>query len=340
MTETGSRIPFRRALTPTGWLASLGWFLFLLTTLWIVFYTAWRELPFVRAGAAIIYSAKDDQERRGVIFPPQVPVSSRVIVFGNSKVLTGFIPDVFDRQIASEVYSSRVYSSNMGKPDEPWFVHDLALLAARGQAPHNVLVTLPWATGTASANPFQFPPDDSRLMGDLFPFRKLPRDLVLFGMLSRDRGGIPAYYRYGEQAVQSMQRNRGWYFIDGQSHFPGDRLPDNFHLGTDRPGVIDEPAFLPRGPEFARLNQLAAEYSMRVFLVPSYHREGELSPSPPYASSVAERMAGFPRFTVAGPNYFLFPNRYFSDPVHLNPEGAALYTTRLAGILAPALHQP
>ncbi len=269
MTETGSRKPSHRALP------SAGWFLFLLATLWIIFYTAWRELPFVRAGAAVIYSAKDNQERLGVIFPPQVPVSSRVIVFGNSKVLAGFIPDVFDRQIAADVYSS-----NMGKPDESRFVRDLALLAARGQAPHNILVTLPWATESDSANPFQFPPDDSTLMGDLFPFRKLPRDLVLFGMLSRSRGGIPAYYRYGEQAVQSMQRNRGWYFIDGQSHFPGNRLPDNFHLGTDRPGVVDDPAFFPRGPEFARLNQLAEEYSMRVFLVPSYHREGELAPSP------------------------------------------------------------
>ena len=48
-------------------------------------------------------------------------------------------------------------------------------------------------------------------------------------------------------------------------------------------------------------------------------------------------MKGHPRFTPAGPNYFLFANRYFSDPVHLNPEGARVYTRRLAEILAPIL---
>ena len=313
MTETGSR-------------SYAGWFLCLLAILWIFFYTAWRQLPYVRAGAAIIYSAKDAQERRGVVFPAAVPVASRLIVFGNSKVLAGFVPNLFDRQTG-------VYSSNMGKPDESRFVGDLELLAARGQAPRNVVVTLPWAAEGAPAR------DDGKVMDALFPFRKLPRDLVLFGMLSRERGGIPAFYRYGERAVQSMQRDRGWYFIDGQSHFPGDRLPDGFHLGTDRPDVIDDPAFFPRGPEFERLNRLAVQYSMRVFLVPSYHRVGELAPSPDYASTVARRMAGFSRFTVAGPNYFLLADRYFSDPVHLNPEGAAVYTTQLAGILASALRQ-
>jgi hypothetical protein len=315
-------------VTETGPRFYAGWFLCLLAILWIFFYTAWRQFPYVRAGAAIIYSAKETQERRGVVFPAKIPVSSRLVVFGNSKVLAGFIPDVFDRQTG-------FYSSNMGKPDESHFVGDLALLAARGQAPRNVVVTLPWATESGS-----LPPDDGKVMDALFPFRKLPRDLVLFGMLAQERGGVPAFYRYGEAAVQSMQRNRGWYFIDGQSHFPGDRLPDGFRLGTDRPDVIDDPAFFPRGPEFERLNRLATQYSMRVFLVPSYHRIGELAPSPDYAASVARRMAGFSGFTVVGPNYFLLANRYFSDPVHLNPEGAAVYTTQLAGILALALQQP
>ncbi|HWE49816.1 MAG TPA: hypothetical protein VG273_08510 [Bryobacteraceae bacterium] len=302
------------------------WFLCLLAVLWIFFYSVWLRFPYLRSGASIVYSAKDTQERRGVVFPADVPAASRLIVFGNSKVLTGFLPDLFDRQTG-------VYSANMGKPEESRFVSDLALLAARGQAPRDVVVTLPWATEAP-------PPDDSRVMDTLFPFRKLPRDLVLFGMLARERGGVPALYRYGENAVQSMQQNRGWYFIEGQSHYPGDRLPDSFHLGTDRPDVIDDPAFLPRGPEFERLNRLASRYSMRVFLVPSYHRIGELGPSPDYAASVARRMAGFPRFTVIGPNYFLLASRYFSDPVHLNPEGAAVYTTRLAGILAPAVSRP
>jgi hypothetical protein len=305
-----------------------GLFLGLLALLWFLFYTAWRELPYVRAGAAIVYSAKEQQERQGQIFPPTVPVEARLIVFGNSKTLTGFIPAQFDSLIPA-----RLYSANMGKPDDARFVGDLELLAKRGQVPGNVLVTLPWATAPSR----RFLEDDDRVMDTLFPFRRLPRDLILFSFAAPGHGGILSFYRYGESAAQAMDRNRGWYFIEGQSHFPHNRLPDEFHLGTDRPDLIDDPAFAPTGPEFERLDRLAARYSLRIFIVPSYHREGELRTSPPYASAVARRMAGYPHFTVAGPNYLLFPNRYFSDPVHLNPAGAALYTQRLAELMTPYL---
>ena len=309
-------------------IANPGKFIFLLAILWLSFYFLWRELPYVRAGAAVVYSAKEAQERSGQIFPPSVPFSSRLIVFGNSKVLAGFIPQIFDAEMAART-GARPYSANMGKPDESRFVQDLALLAARGQAPRDVLVTLPWAIESAKV-------DDDQTMDKLFPFRKLPRDLILFSLLSSSRGGPAALYRFGEQAVSAMQQNRGWYFIAGQSHYPGNRLPDEFHLGTDTPDRVDDPAFFPTGPEFQQLNQLAERYDLRIRIVPSYHRTGELAPSPAYAATVAKRLSGWPRFTVAGPNYFLFPARYFSDPVHLNPEGAALYTRQLAGLLTPA----
>lgn len=305
-----------------------GLFLGLLAILWSLFYAAWRELPYVRAGAAIIYSAKEHQERQGQIFPPAVPVDARLIVFGNSKVLTGFIPARFDSLIGRQVYSA-----NMGKPDESRFIEDLELLLKRGQAPRRVLITLPWATGVSP----HFLENDDNVMDTLFPFRKLPRDLILFSFGASGHGGIPSFYRYGESEVQAMERNRGWYFIEGQSHFPQNRLPDEFHLGTDRPDTIDDPSFSPAGPEFERLNRLTARYSLMIFIVPSYHREGELAASPPYATSVAQRMAAWPAFTVAGPNYFLFPNRYFSDPVHLNPAGASLYTQKIAELMTPYL---
>ena len=43
--------------------------------------------------------------------------------------------------------------------------------------------------------------------------------------------------------------------------------------------------------------------------------------------AVEPGLAPSPRFHRIGPDYFLFENRYYSDPVHLNPEGwrAALY---------------
>ena len=298
-----------------------------LAILWLALYAAWRELPYIRPGAIIVYTAKETSERDGTLFPSTVPPSRQLIVFGNSKVLTGFMPTVFDAQI------NGIFSANMGKPDESHFVKDLELLARAHQLPHRILLTLPWS----STPPPSLFPDDITVSSTLFPFRKLPRDLILFSALALHHGGWSSFYRYGENTVRKMNGDRGWYFIEGQSHYPGSRLPDDFHLGTDTPGIVDDPAFAPRGEEFRQLNSLAEQHHLQFYLVPSYHRTGELAPSPVSAATVARRMRDYPRFTVPGPNYFLFPPRYFSDPVHLNPEGARLYTQQLARVMEPAL---
>lgn len=299
----------------------------LLAILWIAFYLPWRALPYIQPGSVIVYAAKENLERGEDLYPARVPSSSRLLVFGNSKVLTGFIPGVFDSLVGLPIYSY-----NMGKPDESHFVAGLEYLARRRQTPHRILLTLPWSTDASDSLP-----DDAGIMARLFPFRKFPRDLILFSILALRHGGLAASYRRGEETVRTMERNRGWYFIEGQSHFPGNAIPDELRFGSDRPQVVDDPAFAPRGIEFRRLNDLAEKFDICIYIVPSYHRVGELAPSPELATGVAARMRAFPRFKVVGPNYFLFANRDFSDPVHLNPEGAQLYTRKLAEIMQPVL---
>jgi hypothetical protein len=304
-------------------------FVGLLAVIWVASFAVWRELPFVRAGAEIVYSAKDDLERDGRLFPAGVPRDSRLVVFGNSKVLTGFVPAQFDAEVGS-----RVYSANLGKPDEKHFLRDLEMLARTHQLPRRVVLTLPWAS---DEKPVSVWAQDDRVIGALFPFRKFPRDLALFGAQARAHGGLLRFYEYGRATVERMEQDRGWYFIEGKSHYPGDRLPVDFRLATDQPDYVDDPAFRPQGTEFRALNEFASAHGTQFYIAPSYHRLGELGPPPERADSVAKRLRGFPNFRVAGPNYFLFENRYFSDPVHLNPEGARLYTRRLADVLQAVL---
>ena len=308
--------------------ASLGGFLFFLGVLWLAFYLIWVAFPYIRPGAVLIYEAKEKLERKGKLFPPSA--SRRLAIFGNSKVLAGFIPAQFDFEIPG-------YSFNLGKPDETQTIRDIELLARSGQLPHRILLTVPWTTNEAPATPFRFLQDDDAILGKLFPFRKFPRDLALFGILSRFHGGMRTFYRYSEESVSRMEKDRGWYFIEGQSHYANDRLPDGLRLASDRPSWIDDSGFDPRGREFERLNDAAVRYGLHYFLVPRYYREGELASPPEFAAAVAVRLQNFPHFTVAGPYYLLFPNHYFSDPVHLNREGARVYTHRLAEILGPFL---
>lgn len=303
----------------------------LLGLLWLIFFAAWYQFPYIRPGAVVIYAAKESSERQGTVFPANVPRSRRLIVFGNSKVLTGFIPAVFDREVQTQLPG--LYSVNMGKPDESEFVSDLEILAAKGQLPRHIVLTLPWSVGP----PNSILNNDEALAATLFPFRHLPRDFFLFSALAPGRGGFRAFYRYGRAAARRMAADRGWYFIEGQSHYPADRLPDGFHLPSDTPETVYEPAFLPRGEDFARLCTLAQRYGLEFFIAPGYHRTGERAPPPAQAVTVAQRLGAYPYFTVLGPSYFLFPPDLFSDPVHLNPRGALLYTRELARLLRPHL---
>ena len=48
----------------------------------------WRALPYVQPGSAIVIAAK----RETLPFPGSATATLRTVVFGNSKVLTAFLP--------------------------------------------------------------------------------------------------------------------------------------------------------------------------------------------------------------------------------------------------------
>jgi hypothetical protein len=75
----------------------------------------------------------------------------------------------------------------------------------------------------------------------------------------------------------------------------------------------------------------------QVVFVPSYLRVGSHAPSEA-DSRVREGLAGHD-IEVRGPDYWLYPNRFFSDPGHVNPEGAAAYTRDLWRLLAPVIRE-
>jgi hypothetical protein len=308
----------------------------LLAAFWCVFYATWAALPYVRAGATIIYDSKIAIEQSGTIFPR--PDRENIIIFGNSKVLSGFVPGLFDGLYKPA--SGRPSSSfNMGLPDAEHFVSDLELMAARGQVPSQILITVPWSTARP-ASILRFLDHDSQTMERLFPFRKLPRDLILFFLRSAMRGGIAGSYEQGRANAARIELDRGYYYIEGQSHYAGGRLPDAFRLESDAPDRVEMRAGNTGAAEFTRLENLAARYSLEIHFVPSYFRIGEYAAPAPSNSELTRALALFPRFHVAGPDYWLLPNRYFSDPVHLNREGAEFYTRKLALLLNKNVAQP
>jgi hypothetical protein len=133
-----------------------------------------------------------------------------------------------------------------------------------------------------------------------------------------------------------MLDERGYYFIEGQSKYPDNRLPEEFRLRKDKPDQVLRRNFDSSSRIFERLKELHVQYGISFYIVPCYYRNGAFA-KPPAESSNAEVFMGYRGFRVLGPEYYLYPNRYFSDPAHLNREGAEVYTKELRRLLADYL---
>jgi hypothetical protein len=292
--------------------------------IWMVFYEVWAGLPYIQPGAKILYNAKLAMIGRDPVFPRGAPI--RVAIFGNSRILSGVIPTRFDRAVGGGCFSF-----NFGLPETDRFVPELERLIEAGDVPTHVLLQSPW-TSDPDPSLLQWLGRDRMIVNAAFPFRTLPRDLVVFTFLSRRHGGVSAFYRRSGEIAEQVLRDRGYYFIEGQSHHEGHRLPDDFTLPTDKPGLSKPRRVTPSGPQFERLLRLARDHDIHVLLIPDHFRPRAFAPPPPTNSDAIQALALYPRFRQLGPDYVLLDNRDFADPVHANPEGARRYTDLLAGL--------
>jgi hypothetical protein len=311
-------------------LRRLGLFTGIVVVMGTIFTVAHHEFRYVRNGADLIYAAKLGFIHSGNAFPPAAHAKARVAIFGDSKILSGFKPELFD-----SLSEGRAYSVNFGLPNADHFVAELEAIAdvsrPGSSGPTIVFMTIPWSQADAPST-LDLLRNEVWLRDHLFPFHSMPRDLLLFA--ARSRGGLLASYRAAELEVAGALRNRGYYFIKGQSHFPMDRLPENFRLDGDRPGRIATRELTPRGNDYLRLVDIGRRRGICLLMVPTYFRQGEVA-EPPRVEPGVRRPAGLEGIGVLGPDYFVLPNRYFSDQTHLNPEGAAIYTKCLWELAAP-----
>jgi hypothetical protein len=314
---------------------SLGGF----AALWLFFYFLFLAFPYISSGSDIVYRAKLRLEQNGEVFPKGLR-AQRILAFGDSRILAGFIPDQFD---AFARHDSRdTYSFNSGFPARGTFVPQLKTMADRGQAPDLVLLTLPWQEAKGGFDPFDVAGNDHELVERLFPFRYFVRDLASFLLASPAHGGPVDFYDLSRRSVDRMMESRGYYFITEQSRFAGESLPDNFHLDTDKPGVVDpsrEKSALGSA-ELQQLRETVTQHHISCYYVPYYLRQGAYAQPPPHDDQFARLIEQRLPCEVLGPRYFVYPPDVFSDPVHLNPRGAHIYTEALYQLLSDHWPRP
>jgi hypothetical protein len=310
------------------------YFLVVSSLVWIGLESIHVSFPYIQPGSNIVTDAKLSWSLTHPLFDDDAKI--RVLVFGNSKSLASFNPARFDARVAEAGESGKVQSFNEALPGERRFVAYLNQLLSAGARPTHVLIQFPPIPEDHELNWSEWLRHDKMIVDTLFPFRSMPRDFTLFVFASIGHGGITGFYRESAQVARQVLVDRGYYFLKGQSHFAGDRLPDDYSSPTDTPTKLGTRPIDTTLPPFARLSDLAKRYKFKVILFPPVYRTGELAPAPT-RDPVEQIVPGHPEFVVLGDDYWLMPPRYFSDPVHPNVEGADIYTARLAALVAPLL---
>lgn len=306
---------------------AFAWTIALFAVLWATFYGLYRAFPYVKNGSDVVFSAKLRYEHEGQVFPADSG-KTRVLIFGNSKVLAGFLPAKFDEL-------SGATSFNSGFPGSDLLLPPLRAMCARGQAPNILLLTLEWDADPPKTGIFNFIPNDHAAIDFLFPFRNFARDVTAFLLSAPSHGGVVAYYHESRENERAVIAERGYHLITEQSHFPGGRLPDDFHLASDEPNRVFRRNAPVDSNQVKVLDQLLQQYHIRCYYVPFYLREGEVAPSS-YDTDFANVLEQTTTCRLLGPDYFLYPNRYFADQTHLNTSGALVYTQALFELLKGA----
>lgn len=299
------------------------WALVFFAIMWLILFFSHRALYYIQPGSDIVVQEKYRLATGSDLFRTSVQQPTvKVVVVGNSRVLAGFIPSLFDQQIGSHCRSW-----NMGVPGIEEFSSLIAAVAEKSRPTHLLLVDPPVVEKSDTA--WQAITDDNRNLQRFFPFRRVPRDLFNFLRLSGRQGGAHAYWDKNRGLISEVLEERGYFFIASQSLFPGDRLPDDFRLPRDDPDLVQVREYSALTEPAQALRRLAIRYGITVLLIPPALREYSLAPS----SSDPARIPPTYPIVVCGPDYIMYPNRYFSDFVHMNREGAERYTRELAALL-------
>ncbi len=304
--------------------------------LWAVFLTAYKALPFLTPGAEVIYRSKLEREFHGTIFPAN-STARKVIIFGDSRVLAGFIPDEFDR-LASEDGLNTV-SFNSGYPGNPQFLPQLErIVENKSNVPDILLLPNPGRTPTPS-DAFKPMPDDGTIADRLFPFRELIRNAASVLANAGKHGGLLNFIRDSRSNGARMQQDRGYYALLELAETPHATLPDNFHFSSDLPNKVDLRSAAPESKELVELNTILREHNIQCYFVPNPVRTGMRAAAPEVDRDFQELLEQHTSCKLLGPDYYLYPNRLYSDIWHTNPAGAKIYTEAVYRLLAKQLKE-
>ncbi|GAB4424101.1 MAG: hypothetical protein OHK0039_41070 [Bacteroidia bacterium] len=301
----------------------------LLLISYLGFFLAHKYNYYLKDGSTVINDAKRRALENGTFEPDQ----RRTVIFfvGNSRILSGFVPEVFD-----SLNQGRTQSFNLALGGTE-VMDGLVMLSQASVQPDVIVLQYPWSEayvpGEVSGEVLD--------MDDIVPFKDLFKDMLLFAGRARSQGySLSDYYRISREINTNMLATRGYYFIEGQALYDDFRLPPDFTMAGDDTTLVERVEPPLSGANYAWIQAYCARHDIELVLGSEFRRYNERKPATPADYVNRAELAQQPRLHVTpGPPYYVMDNQYFSDAVHLNPTGARLWTARMHQDIAPLIDQ-
>jgi len=294
-------------------------------------------------GASIICEEKRKAVRNGTFGYKEGKIN--VLFMGRSKILAGIIPNYFDSLV-----NGRTYSLNLSLPALPIGPHYFALkdYLESNPPPEYIVLHLSVSAGKSTSlfdkyanQGISFPQElvsyfinrenKTVIFNFVFPIRMYLKQSVKYALnLVFNPSDIRRNRRRNAKIVNKMINDRGYYFIKEQARFPDNKLPATFKesLNLDRTRGIYDPHIDPYVRKFF---DLASNNKIKILLIEVPYREKQYmqySLMPKHYKIVLDEYSNI-YIAQDGWKVKFYENKFFSDPTHLNAEGAELYTHKI-----------
>jgi len=294
-------------------------------------------------GSALVCEKKRQLIQSGTI--PYYKDRQNVLFMGTSRIMAGIIPRYFDELSKEKTFSYNLafpaLTINAGyfalkeylltNPPPQCIVLALEISRCRNCSTINYYAVQGMTRVDEIISLFKYSNTKSVLLNYLFPFRMykffVPKYL-------KDSISNPQYIKDLEKRnrakLAQMLNDRGYYYIEEQAVAEDGQLPDDFiKLGRKVKGPKKPIEYNPYDdPYTAMFFDLAAEHGIPVLMIQPVYRVNQYSQyekMPPQFENVLKH---YGNVTTAPEGWKIkfFENKYFSDPTHLNPEGARIFT--------------
>lgn len=296
-------------------------------------------------GAAIIC----EQKREGVQNKSFILDSSKptVLFMGNSLILSGIVPSVFDSVLSENVFSLNLslpalpvgphyfllkdYMNNYPKPDK------IVLLFTANVDKHSSLFDYYAIQGMESRKEltsyFWHRDSKSFLLNYFLPMQLYDDDILRYAYYSiKDKDVITSKKQENVNIVNKMFEDRGYYFIKEESRFPGYIVPEDYTAdltpNEERPYVKDpfEDDYTKLFFDYCKNNQIEVLLISAVVRNNKYKQYKEI---PESWDAILTKYSNV-KMAINGWKLKYYDNKFFSDERHLNYSGARMYTIDIA----------